>query len=141
MSMLNAPALHRLRRTAGGLAGALAMGGVLFAATPAQALAAQPAQPYGTVTSPAGLNVRQFPSTDSSVVSFLGYGQQVGLTCKVRAQNVDGNTVWYLMRGSSHERWISARYVANTGTVPYCNSVLSSAATAQVQGQHPNAKG
>lgn len=138
--MLTAPALHRLRRATGTLAGALAMGGVLLAAAPAQALAT-PARPYGTVTSPVGLNVRQFPSTDSSVVSFLGYGQQVGLTCKVRAQNVDGNTVWYLMRGTSHERWISARYVANTGTVSYCNTVLSSAATAQLQAQHPNAKG
>jgi hypothetical protein len=117
------------------------MGGTLLAAAPAQAVTAQPALPYGTVTSPVGLNVRQFPSTDSSVVSFLGYNAQVGLTCKVRAQNIDGNTIWYLMRGTSHERWISARYVANTGTVSYCNNVLSAAVSSQLQAQHPNAKG
>lgn len=136
--MFTASALCSLRRTAGTVAGVLAVGGVLFAAAPAQAA---PAQPYGTITSPAGLNVRQFPSTDSSVVGFYGNGAQVGLTCKVRAQNVDGNTIWYLVRGSSHERWLSARYVANTGAVSYCNSVLTSAASAQVQGQHPGAKG
>jgi hypothetical protein len=130
-----------VRRTAGALAGALALGGTLFAAVPAQAVAATPALPYGTVTSPAGLNIRQFPSTDSSVVGFLAYHAQVGLTCKVRAQNIDGNTIWYLMRGTSHERWISARYVANTGTVPYCGNVLSAAAGLQMQDQHPHAKG
>ncbi|MBY8880270.1 SH3 domain-containing protein [Streptomyces sp. PLK6-54] len=102
---------------------------------------AQPALPYGTVVSPAGLNVRQFPSTDSSVVGFLANHAQVGLTCKVRAQDIDGNTIWYLMRGTSHERWLSARYVANTGTVPFCNTVLSAAASLATQGQHPHAKG
>ena len=138
MFMRTVPARRGVRRTAGALIGALAMGAALFAAAPAQAA---PALPYGTVTTPAGLNVRQFPSTDSSVVSFLAYNAQVGLTCKVRAQNIDGNTIWYLMRGSSHERWISARYVANTGTVPYCNTVLSAAASLQLQSQHPHAKG
>ncbi|MFI1094926.1 SH3 domain-containing protein [Streptomyces sp. NPDC020917] len=137
MSLLTVPARRGLRRTVGALTGVLAMGGVLFAAAPAQA---QPALPYGTVTSPAGLNVRQFPSTDSSVVGFLAYHAQTGLTCKVRAQDIDGNTLWYLMRGSSHERWLSARYVANTGTVPYCNTVLTSAASLVAQ-QHPHAKG
>lgn len=141
MSLFTVPTRRGLRRTAGALAGAVAMGGTLFAAAPAQALPAQPAQPYGTVVTTSGVNVRQFPSTDSSVVGFLGYQQQVGLTCKVRAQDIDGNTLWYLMRGSSHERWITARYVDNTGFVPYCVNVLSSAASQQVQGQHPNAKG
>ncbi len=137
--MLTAPARRGLKRTAGALVGAVAMGGILLAAAPAQALPAQPALPYGTVTTTAGLNIRQFPSTDSSVVGFLAYHAQVGLTCKVRAQNIDGNTIWYLMRGSSHERWLSARYVANTGTVSYCDSVL--AATLSPQAQHPHAKG
>ena len=141
MSMFTVPARRGLKRTAVALAGAAAMGGALFAAVPAQALAAAPALPYGTVVTSVGLNVRQFPSTDSSVVGFLANHAQVGLTCKVRAQNVDGNTIWYLMRGTSHERWISARYVANTGTVSYCNNVLSTAVSLQVQGQHPQAKG
>ncbi|HEY3481329.1 MAG TPA: SH3 domain-containing protein [Streptomyces sp.] len=138
MSLRTVPARPAAKRAVGALIGALAMGGTLFAAVPAQAA---PALPYGTVTSPVGLNVRQFPSTDSSVVGFLANNTQVGLTCKVRAQNIDGNTIWYLMRGTSHERWISARYVANTGTVSYCNTVLTTAATAQLQAQHPHAKG
>lgn len=138
MSLRTVPARRGVRRTAGALVGALAMGGALFAAVPAQAA---PALPYGTVTSPVGLNVRQFPSTDSSVVGFLANNAQVGLTCKVRAQDIDGNTIWYLERGASHERWISARYVANTGTVSYCNTVLTSALSAQLQSQHPHAKG
>ncbi|CAG7618292.1 SH3 domain-containing protein [Actinacidiphila bryophytorum] len=141
MSTRPVPARRGMKRAVGALTGALAMGGALLAAAPAQAVTAAPALPYGTVTSPVGLNVRQFPSTDSSVVGFVGYNVQVGLTCKVRAQNIDGNTIWYLMRGASHERWLSARYVANTGTVPYCNTVLSAAMSAQLQGQHPNAKG
>ncbi|WP_262413584.1 SH3 domain-containing protein [Actinacidiphila acidipaludis] len=141
MSLRTVPARRGLRRTAGAVAGALSLGGALFAAAPAQALPAQPALPYGTVVSPAGLNVRQFPSTDSSVVGFLANHAQVGLTCKVRAQDIDGNTIWYLMRGTSHERWLSARYVANTGTVPFCNTVLSAAASLATQGQHPHAKG
>jgi uncharacterized protein YraI len=138
MSLRTVPARPGAKRAVGALVGALAMGGTLLAAAPAQAA---PALPYGTVTSPVGLNVRQFPSTDSSVVGFLANNTQVGLTCKVRAQNIDGNTIWYLMRGTSHERWISARYVANTGTVSYCNTVLTTAASTQLQAQHPHAKG
>jgi len=141
MSLLTAPARRDRKRSAAFLAVTAALGGALFAAVPAQALPAQPALPYGTVVTSAGVNVRQFPSTDSSVVGFLANHAQVGLTCKVRAQDVDGNTIWYLMRGTSHERWISARYVANTGAVSYCNSVLSAAAGLQMQGQHPHAKG
>lgn len=138
MPMFTVPARRGLKRTAVALAGAVAMGGTLLAAVPAQAA---PALPYGTVVTAAGVNVRQFPSTDSSVVGFLANHTQVGLTCKVRAQDIDGNTIWYLMRGASHERWISARYVANTGTVSYCNAVLTGAMNLQVQGQHPHAKG
>ena len=134
--MFTVPAHRGLKRTVGAVAGAVAMGGVLIAAVPAQA---QPALPYGTVVTSAGVNVRQFPSTDSSVVGFLANHAQVGLTCKVRAQDIDGNTIWYLIRGTSHERWISARYVANTGVVSYCNNVLSAAANQQAQ--HPQAKG
>jgi hypothetical protein len=103
---------------AGALTTAAALGATLLAATPAQAAA--PAKPYGTVTVK-GLNERQYPSTDSAVKGTLGYHAQVGLTCKVRAQNIGGNTIWYLVRGRS--TWIAAKYVANTGYVKYCNQV------------------
>lgn len=112
-------------------AGALAVGATLLAAAPAQAA---PSQPYGTVTSPTGLNERQFPSTDSSTEGVLAYHQQVGLQCKVRAQNIDGNTVWYRVRTSGN--WISARYVANTGYVPYCINVIKSDFAPNAAAQH-----
>ncbi|MFF2655670.1 SH3 domain-containing protein [Streptomyces sp. NPDC058045] len=145
MTMSTVPAVHGLKRAAGALTAALALGGSLLAAAPAQAAApgqvAAPARPYGTVTTTAGLTVRQFPSTDSSSRGFLAYRQQVGLACKVRAQDIGGNTVWYLLRGTSHERWVTAKYVDNTGYVPYCKDVLRTATTMDSERQHPHAKG
>ncbi|HCA87320.1 MAG TPA: hypothetical protein DEQ61_18690 [Streptomyces sp.] len=109
----------------GAAAAAVMIGGSLLGAAPAQA--APPAQPYGTVVTPSGVNERQYPSTDSSVKGTLAYRAQVGLTCKVRAQNIDGNTVWYLLR--DEETWVTARYVDNTGYVDYCKNVMPSALT------------
>ncbi|WP_229346980.1 SH3 domain-containing protein [Streptomyces sp. UNOB3_S3] len=68
--------------------------------------------------SEAGVNVRQYPSTESSVVDRLPYGFRVGLRCKVRAQIIDGNEIWYLLR--DRPGWVTARYVENTGTVSFC---------------------
>ena len=87
-------------------------------AVPAQA---HPTEPYGTVVAGSGLNERQYPSTDSHIVGSLPHGAQVGLKCKVRAQNIDGNTLWYLLR--RNHNWVTARFVANHGTVPYCKNV------------------
>lgn len=87
-------------------------------AAPAQA---HPTEPYGTVVSRSGLNERQYPSTDSHVVGSLGHGARVGLKCKVRAQDINGNTIWYLLR--RNHAWVTARYVANHGYVPYCKNV------------------
>jgi hypothetical protein len=112
----------RLIAGAGALTTAAALGATLLAAAPAQA--ATPARPYGTVVSGSGVVQRQFPSTDSSVKGSLSYRQQVGLRCKVRAQNIAGNDIWYLLRQNSN--WVSAKYVDNTGTVPFCNVVLRS---------------
>ncbi|MFD5057882.1 SH3 domain-containing protein [Streptomyces sp. NPDC058394] len=92
---------------------------LLAAAAPAQL--APPVQPYATVTSQSGLNERQYPSTDSSVVDTLEYQDQVGLRCKVRAQTIAGNNDWYLLR--DRQSWISASYVVRTGTVPYCKDL------------------
>ncbi|MET7639958.1 SH3 domain-containing protein [Streptomyces sp. NPDC005438] len=105
--------------------GALLLGGSVVGASAAQAAPAAPAKPYGTVTTQNGTNVRAYPSTDSSVKDVLEYKEQVGLDCKVNAQNIQGNTVWYKLRGS--ERWVSARYVDNTGSVPLCKDKFPSA--------------
>lgn len=101
-----------------GVVAAAVLGSLAVAAGPA---AAKPAQPYGTVITPAGLNIREYPSTDSSVVGGLGHRAQVGLRCKVRAQYINGNTIWYQLR--NREDWVTARYVDNTGYVPYCKNV------------------
>ncbi|MCX4553587.1 SH3 domain-containing protein [Streptomyces sp. NBC_01387] len=104
---------------AGALATAAALGATLLAAAPAQAA---PPRPYGTVTAGAGLIERQYPSTDSSAKGSLRYREQVGLRCKVRAQNIEGNDIWYLLRDRS--TWVSAKYMDNTGYVQYCKDVM-----------------
>jgi hypothetical protein len=87
-------------------------------AAPAQA---HPTKPFGTVIARSGLNERQYPSTDSHIVGSLPHGAEVGLKCKVRAQNIDGNTIWYLLRRNHH--WVTARFVQNHGFVPFCKDV------------------
>ncbi|WP_405773910.1 SH3 domain-containing protein [Streptomyces sp. NBC_00859] len=103
---------------ASALSTAVVLGAALLAASPAEAA---PPTPYGTVTAGNGLVQRQYPSTDSSAEGSLRYRQQVGLRCKVRAQNIEGNTIWYLLRDTS--TWVSAKYVDNTGNVAYCKDV------------------
>lgn len=92
----------------------------------AGASAAPTARPYGTVVSQSGVNARMYPSTDASAVAGYARGAQVGLDCKVRAQNVAGNAIWFKIRGKN--QWVSARYVDNTGTVSYCKDVFPSLA-------------
>lgn len=77
-----------------------------------------PAQPYGTVISPTGVVLRAAPTSASAELGTLAHNAQVGLDCKVHGQNVDGNDLWYRVRGQA--AWITARYVVNTGTVPFC---------------------
>lgn len=115
----------RIIAGASALTTAVALGTTLLGATAAQAATtATPARPYGTVVAGDGVIQRQYPSTDSSVKGSLAYRQQVGLRCKVRAQNIAGNDIWYLLRDNSN--WVSAKYVDNTGVVSYCKDVLRS---------------
>ncbi|MFG3052411.1 SH3 domain-containing protein [Kitasatospora sp. NPDC048239] len=86
-------------------------------------MASTPSEPYGTVVSSSGANVRQFPSTDSSIIGTLPSGTKVGLRCKVHAQDVLGNDIWYLLR--DREGWVAARYVDNTGTVKLCKDAAT----------------
>lgn len=109
-------------------ASAVLLSGSLLGASAAEAsTVAPPARPYGTVTAVSGLNVRQYPSTDSSVLYVLPYRAQRGLDCKVHAQNIQGNTLWYKLRYS--QAWVSARFMHNTGYVPLCKDVHRTAAT------------
>ncbi|MEU6016794.1 SH3 domain-containing protein [Streptomyces sp. NPDC047515] len=110
----------RIAASSGAGAAAIVLGAPLLAAA-APAQASWPVAPYATVISQSGVNERQYPSTDASVLGILRYADQVGLRCKVRAQNVAGNDVWYLLR--DQQAWISAKYAVQTGTVPYCKGV------------------
>ncbi|TJZ44031.1 SH3 domain-containing protein [Streptomyces piniterrae] len=119
----------RLAAGAGALTTVVALGAALLAAAPAQATPAKP-KPYGIVTAKGGVNERQYPSTDSSVEGHLGHRAHVGLVCKVRAQNVMGNTVWFLtrdgVRGGRYPTWVSAKFVTNSGAVKYCKDLSRS---------------
>ena len=113
------------------LAGSLAGAGTAQAASQdsstssdSKAPVAAPGKPYVTVTANR-LYRRMYPSTDSSRHGGYNHGAKVGVDCKVNAQKVDGNTIWYKVRGE--ERWISARYATNHGSVPLCKQVFRSA--------------
>lgn len=108
----------RSRKVSAGVIAAAALGGSLLA-VPAQA--APPVRPYGTVVAASGIVERTYPSTDSSVRGILKYHGQAALRCKVRAQDVGGNPVWYLLRDRA--TWVAAKYIENTGEVPVCKAV------------------
>ncbi|MFI9240476.1 SH3 domain-containing protein [Streptomyces sp. NPDC053079] len=108
----------RSRKVSAGVIAAAALGGSLLA-VPAQA--APPTRPYGTVVAGSGIVERAYPSTDSSVRGILKFHGQAALRCKVRAQDVGGNPVWYLLRDRA--TWVAAKYIENTGEVPVCKAV------------------
>ncbi|MEV5506742.1 SH3 domain-containing protein [Streptomyces orinoci] len=105
-----------------------ALGGSLLASGPAGAAPAPPGArlPYGTVIALQGVNERAYPSLDSSSRGILKYRTQVGLRCKVHAQEVGRNGIWYLLR--DRDTWVAAKWVGNTGEVPRCRGVNRSAA-------------
>ncbi|MET7622007.1 SH3 domain-containing protein [Streptomyces sp. NPDC005408] len=80
-----------------------------------------PQQPFGTVVSSIGVNLRKYPSTDSPITGNLSRDAEVGLRSKVHAQDIDGNSIWYLLR--DEHAWVAARHVANTGQVPLSKDV------------------
>lgn len=87
-----------------------------------QTLKSATAPYWGRVIARHGLLVRSGPSTRAKVIGALGYGQVVGIECKVSGQNIDGNPRWYKLADNAWA-WASARYVANIGTAPsWCPS-------------------
>jgi hypothetical protein len=109
-------------------ASAVLLSGSLLGASAADATTSlDPHKPFGIVTAKSGLNVRQYPSTDSSVKYVLPFGAKRGLDCKVRAQLIDHNPYWYKLRKSNY--WVSARYVHNVGHVKLCKDRFHSAMT------------
>jgi hypothetical protein len=80
-----------------------------------------PQQPFGTVVSSIGVNLRKYPSTDSAITGTLSHRAEIGLRSKVHAQVIDGNSIWYLLRDKPV--WVAARHVDNTGQVPLSKDV------------------
>jgi hypothetical protein len=119
-------------------ASAVLLSGSLLGASAADATTSlDPHKPFGIVTAKSGLNVRQYPSTDSSVKYVLPFGAKRGLDCKIRAQLIDHNPFWYKLRNSNY--WVSARYVHNVGHVKLCKDRFGSAMNDSAKAQ--NAKG
>lgn len=73
----------------------------------------------GTVTSRLGVNVRQYPTSNSKVVGTYRYKQVIDLVCKkTNGQPVNGNRVWYKV--NKPNGWVTARFVKNHAAVPLC---------------------
>ncbi|WP_249375032.1 SH3 domain-containing protein [Streptomyces sp. I05A-00742] len=114
----------RAGRLAVGVLAAAAAGFSLLTA-PAQAAPDAAVRPYGTVSARTGVNERTQPSTDATVRGILRHRIQIGLRCKVRAQDIAGNNVWYMLR--DRQTWVAAKYIENAGDIPYCRMLNRSA--------------
>jgi len=67
----------------------------------------------------AALKMREAPTTSTASVGTLNRGTGVDLICKLTAQRIDGNKLWYYM---TNGRWVAARYIENVGRAPrWCN--------------------
>ncbi|GES30608.1 hypothetical protein AB0G60_21635 [Streptomyces angustmyceticus] len=107
-----------------GLLALCALSGVLagvFAAGPAMAtdgsegdnLAAYEAR----VVAEDGLVLRIGPSTHYRVVGSKEYGSVVGIVCRVKAERIEGNPVWYKLSDASYV-WSSRRDIVRDGEEP-----------------------
>ncbi|KPI09437.1 hypothetical protein OK074_3243 [Actinobacteria bacterium OK074] len=115
------------------LAAVLVSGGIVVAVAGAAEAAAPATYPtghgggggsnspvWGTVVSSGELNVRDQPTTNSSVVDALSPGSQDRVQCAVRGQTVRGNPYWYWLVGA--QGWASAAFVDTGGQgVPSCS--------------------
>ncbi|MEV7547201.1 hypothetical protein [Streptomyces sp. NPDC089915] len=72
----------------------------------------------GKVVTQADQHVHAGPTTDAAKIGSRKGGTRVGLRCKVRGKEVDGNDIWY--RLADDEGWMAARYVKNHHPVPWC---------------------
>lgn len=110
--------------TAGAMAVGVAAGPALAsdssngAAYKGQVTSAATAYYKGRVITKAGVLVRSGPSQRYRVVGSYSYNSIIPIVCKVRGQNVNGNSLWYK---TPKGNFVSARYVANVGSIPrYC---------------------
>ncbi|GAA1881274.1 hypothetical protein GCM10009753_06010 [Streptantibioticus ferralitis] len=88
----------------------------------------------GRVVARHGVVVRSGPSTRYRVVGRLASGRIVHIICKVRGQQVRGNSIWYKLDTRPRE-WVSASYVKNMGRIPrWCRNLKPAPS---LPGHHP----
>ncbi|MDX3456740.1 SH3 domain-containing protein [Streptomyces sp. ME02-8801-2C] len=74
--------------------------------------------PYrGVVTAVGGLRLRSAPNRGSAIIRVVPQGAIVNIFCKVGGENVDGNSLWYLLTDGTWA-WGAARYINNIGAAP-----------------------
>ncbi|GAA3858316.1 SH3 domain-containing protein [Streptomyces lacrimifluminis] len=71
----------------------------------------------GIVTANGGLRLRSAPNRGSAIIRVVPKGAIVTIFCKVGGENVDGNSLWYLLTDGTWA-WGAARYIDNIGAAP-----------------------
>ncbi|MFG2831166.1 hypothetical protein ACGFWI_27435 [Streptomyces sp. NPDC048434] len=71
----------------------------------------------GHVVAEEGLVLRIGPNTQYRVVGSKEYGTVVGIVCRLKGENIEGNPVWYKLGDASYA-WSSARDIVNDGEDP-----------------------
>ncbi|WP_405822110.1 SH3 domain-containing protein [Streptomyces sp. NBC_01390] len=71
----------------------------------------------GIVTANGGLRLRSAPNRGSAIIRVVPQGSIVTIFCKVGGENVDGNSLWYLLTDGTWA-WGAARYIDNIGAAP-----------------------
>ncbi|WP_329270947.1 SH3 domain-containing protein [Streptomyces sp. NBC_01451] len=71
----------------------------------------------GIVTANGGLRLRSAPNRGSAIIRVAPKGSIVNIFCKTGGENVDGNSLWYLLTDGTWA-WGAARYIDNIGAAP-----------------------
>ncbi|WP_371662555.1 SH3 domain-containing protein [Streptomyces sp. NBC_00280] len=71
----------------------------------------------GIVIANGGLRLRSAPNRGSAIIRVAPQGSIVNIFCKVGGENVDGNSLWYLLTDGTWA-WGAARYIDNIGAAP-----------------------
>ncbi|NEC92007.1 SH3 domain-containing protein [Streptomyces sp. SID12501] len=71
----------------------------------------------GIVTANGGLRLRSAPNRGSAIIRVVPKGAIVNIFCKTGGENVDGNSLWYLLTDGTWA-WGAARYIDNIGAAP-----------------------
>ncbi len=71
----------------------------------------------GIVTANGGLRLRSAPNRGSAIIRVVPKGGLVNIFCKTGGENVDGNSLWYLLTDGTWA-WGAARYIDNIGAAP-----------------------